>query len=171
MIDKDYDRCQDVDNMYIYICKVMYDIIYSIYIMYLLTAYQYIPFNTWFSSHGSDSLFPLDPTFVGMALPILGETNCASSAESGSMKWVSSTSCWFSMFPSIWWWLLLVVVVAVAGVVVVVVLVLPSCQVAMNIFLSLWDWDLSSWLLTCSLAETCFLSTRSMRKRHQPYFG
>ena len=35
-------------------------------------------------------------------------------------------------------------------------LVLPSCQVAMSIFSSLWDWDLSSWLLTCSLAETCF---------------
>ena len=85
------------------------------------------------------------PDFVGMALPILGKTNCASSPESGAMKWVKPIRCWFCMSPSMWLlWL-----------VVVVVLVLPSCQVAMSIFSSLWDWDLSSWLPTCSLAETC----------------
>ena len=41
-----------------------------------------------FLSRDLKTFVSLRPDFVGMALPILGETNCASSPESGTMKWV-----------------------------------------------------------------------------------
>ena len=68
--------------------------------IFVIHTCHYNPLNPWCSYPGSDPLFPRGPLFVGMALPILGETNCASSPESGAMKWVKPTTCWFCMSPS-----------------------------------------------------------------------